>query len=559
MRTYHTPGVYFERQDVAPPLLGPLRTDIAGFVGIAERGSLHTPVKIETMAQFQNVFGGKIAQGYLAYAVDAFFVNGGQTSWIVRVADPSTAREASLEIVDGSGNSLLVLSAGSPGTWGNQVLARWILRGTQIVSLTLHYPDGTEQLVRNPADLALPEVPNHIDISRKSPLPASVLSPLVNLEQLPGGISMTQVSVFDGEGLLAGGADGLSKLAPEHLSGDNAPPGVRWGLAALEQVPDVSIVAIPDIMTKLRIRAKIKPPPPYDCRDLNAPPPPQQIPQTQPEFPRGFTSLEILTLQQALVRHCEKMRYRVCILDTTDPLTNTPAILPEQAAATRAEFDSSFAALYYPWILVSDPLELTGVVRGVPPSGAVAGIYARNDLQYGVHKPPANEVVEGGLDVRFPVEHIVHGELNDAQVNVLRSFAGRGIRVYGARTLSSKTEWRYVNVRRLVCMLEKAIDQGSQDTVFEPNGVALRREMDRVVRSYLETLFRQGMLDGASSDEAYFVKCNDANNPPEEEDAGRLICEIGVQPPYPAEFVVVVIGKTQDAIEVLRESGAINA
>jgi phage tail sheath protein FI len=189
----------------------------------------------------------------------------------------------------------------------------------------------------------------------------------------------------------------------------------------------------------------------------------------------------------------------------------------------------------------------------------VAGIYARNDLQYGVHKPPANEVVEGALDARFPVDQIVHGELNDAQVNVLRSFAGRGIRVYGARTLSSYPEWRYINVRRLICMLEKAIDQGSQDTVFEPNGVALRREMDRVVRSYLETLFRQGMLDGANSDEAYFVKCNNANNPLEEEDAGRLICEIGVQPPYPAEFVVVVIGKTQDAVEVLRESGAVNA
>src|SRR5258706_9775882 len=119
-------------------MIGPWRTDVARFVGIADRGLLQTPVKIETMTQFQTVFGRKIAQGYLAYAVDGFFANGGQTSWIVRVADPATAHEASLEIVDSAGNSLLVLSAGSPGTWGNQVLARWILRGTQIVSLTLH-------------------------------------------------------------------------------------------------------------------------------------------------------------------------------------------------------------------------------------------------------------------------------------------------------------------------------------------------------------------------------------------------------------------------------------
>jgi phage tail sheath protein FI len=245
------------------------------------------------------------------------------------------------------------------------------------------------------------------------------------------------------------------------------------------------------------------------------------------------------------------MRYRVAILDTVDRLA------PDQAVAACDVFSyTNHAAIYYPWILVDDPLALTGVVRAIPPSGMVAGVYARSDLQYGVHKPPANAVAESVLDVRIQVDQAMHGELNDANVNVIRSFPGRGIRVYGARTVSSDSLWTYVNVRRLLLMIEKAIDQNSQWVVFEPNNFRLWREMDRIIRTYLESLFRQGMLDGVDSDDAYFVKCDETVNPPESVDGGRVVCQIGVQPPYPAEFVVVIIGKTQDAVDILQESGA---
>lgn len=554
MRTLHTPGVYFQWQDAVPPLIGPIRTDIAGFVGIAQRGPLHRAVKLETITQFNTVFGGKIAQGYLAYAIDGFFANGGDRCWVVRVADPGLASSASLDIVDLDGTRLLGIKAGSPGSWGNSVIARWRSRGTTVVSLTLYFADGTQQLIRNPLDVALPVAPNEIEIQAES-LPASYWAPVISLEKPDrGAASPNRASILAGEAGLAGGTDGLEGLTPVHFSGEGAPLDVVWGLAALERVTEISIVAMPDIMPKLRIEAKTTPPPPFDCRNLQLSMPLPRVPQTQPEFPPVFTDLEIYTLQESLIRHCEKMRYRVAILDTKDYL------VPEDAITARQNFTfTDRASLYYPWILVDDPLQLSGLARAIPPSGYVAGAYARSDLRYGVQKPPANEILQGALDVRFLVDPIVHGELNDQNVNVIRSFPGRGIRVFGARTVSDDSLWTYTNVRRLILMIEKAIEQNSQWLVFEPNNRLLRREIDRVVRTYLESLYRTGALDGASSDDAYFVKCDDALNPPEEQDAGRVICQMGVQPPYPAEFVVVLIGKTQNAVDILKESGAISA
>jgi len=539
MRNYRTPGIYFEEQDAGAPLIGPLRTDIAGFVGISSRGPLHVPVRIESRTQFESVFGGPLAQAYLAYAVQGFFDNGGVTCWVVRVADPLAARSASLSIVDGLGQTLLTVTAGSPGSWGNGILARWITRGGQLVSLTLHYPDNTEELVRNPVDA----------LNRATDLsPATINMPLAVLSRDDSGNTR---SLASGMAWLSGGADGLATLNASHFTGEDAPVGKRWGLAALELIDEVAMVAIPDAMPKLRIFPKTQPPRPPDCSRLDVEPDPPRQPQEDPEFP---PSIEPEVLQEALVRHCEKMRYRVAILDPRENL------LPEAVMAAVQQFQATnYAGLYYPWILVDDPLQLTGLVRAIPASGAVAGIYARSDRLYGVHKPPANEVVQGAVDVQFPVEEIIHGELNDAGVNVVRSYSGRGIRVYGARTTSTDIVWRYVNVRRLIAMIEKAIDKGSQWTVFEPNSDTLRGEIDRTVRAFLELLFRRGMLDGADSSQAYSVKCDTATTPPEEQDLGRVICQIGVQPPYPAEFVVVVIGKTQSAMEILKEGGAIDA
>jgi hypothetical protein len=170
-----------------------------------------------------------------------------------------------------------------------------------------------------------------------------------------------------------------------------------------------------------------------------------------------------------------------------------------------------------------------------------------------VHKPPANEELEAVKDVRVAVDDLAHGDLNNHGINVIRAQQGRGVRVSGARTIapSDKPEWRYINVRRLLLMIEEAIDEQTQWTVFEPNNPDLWREVDRVARSFLDGLWRRGMLDGATAEEAYFVRCDETTNPADQTEAGRLICEIGVLPPWPAEFVVVRIGKTEGGTEIL--------
>ena len=187
----------------------------------------------------------------------------------------------------------------------------------------------------------------------------------------------------------------------------------------------------------------------------------------------------------------------------------------------------------------------------MPPSGHVAGIYARVETLVGAHKPPANEVVVPARDVTVVVDDVQHGDLNDNRVNVIRTIPGRGLRVAGARTLSSDTQWRYVNVRRLLLMIERAVDAATQWLVFEPNDPAQWRDLDRILRVYLDGLWQHGMLDGATAAEAYDVVCDATSNPAVDTDAGRLTAVIGVQPPWPAEFVVVRIGKTEGGISVL--------
>jgi phage tail sheath protein FI len=273
------------------------------------------------------------------------------------------------------------------------------------------------------------------------------------------------------------------------------------------------------------------------------------IPYTDLEFPPSFDEEQVQRLQLAFATSAQALRYRFAILDTASERAD---IL--KAISWRNAFpETSFAAFYYPWILVEDPLRLTGLVRAVPPSGHIAGIFARADQRKGVHKPPMNEVLEEVSDVRISIQDEEHAELNDNNVNAIRVMPGRGVRVMGVRTLWRNILLRYVNVRRLLSTIEKGIEQSLSWSVFEPNNPQLWSEIDTQVRSFLEKLFRLGMLDGATSEEAYFVRCDDTINPETDTNMGRVTCEIGVQPPYPAEFVVVTIGITRDGILVRQE------
>jgi phage tail sheath protein FI len=252
-------------------------------------------------------------------------------------------------------------------------------------------------------------------------------------------------------------------------------------------------------------------------------------------------------VQLALISHAERMRYRVAVLDTP------PGQSVGDARNVRAALDSKYAALYYPWVIVSNPSarpsdETIPKELALPPSGFLCGIYARNDIQRGVWKAPANEVVRGAL--RFERE-LSKGEqevLNPEGVNCLRSFFGRGNRVWGARTISSDPEWTYLNVRRYFNYVENSIDRSTQWAVFEPNGQALWSNITDTISSFLFAEWRSGALLGATPEEAYFVRCDRSTMTQADLDNGRLVCEIGIAAIKPAEFVIFRIGqKTADA------------
>src|SRR5882672_3722176 len=238
-------------------------------------------------------------------------------------------------------------------------------------------------------------------------------------------------------------------------------------------------------------------------------------------------------IQDAVISHCENNKYRFAILDSAEELGK------DGIAKMPKPRDSQYAAYYFPWIQVYDPDK--GNIF-VPPSGHMAGIYARSDSERGVHKAPANEIVRGALGLKYNVSKGEQDLLNPKGINAIR-FMNGGIRIWGARTLSSDPSWRYINVRRLFIMVESSIERATQWVVFEPNDHRLWKRVQRTISSFLTLLWRNGALMGTSPEQAFYVKCDEETNPPEVIDAGQLVVEIGLAPVKPAEFVIFRIGQ----------------
>jgi len=261
-------------------------------------------------------------------------------------------------------------------------------------------------------------------------------------------------------------------------------------------------------------------------------------------LPREVDASTLHAAQEALVAHCEKMEDRVAILDSGRDIANGNLVISTDASGIwrPAADPKGYGAFYFPWIEVASPLGGAGDRVAVPPSGHLAGVYARSDAERGVHKAPANEVVVGALDVHYPVSKILQGSLNPLGVNCIRSFGGT-IKVYGARTLASDPqggdpEWTYINVRRLVNFLRESIDGGTQWVVFEPNAQELWSKIRRNVSSFLNGVWASGALLGTAPEQAFYVRCDETTNPPEVRDLGQVVTEIGVAIVKPAEFVV---------------------
>jgi len=266
---------------------------------------------------------------------------------------------------------------------------------------------------------------------------------------------------------------------------------------------------------------------------------------------------------ESLISHCEKARNRIAVLDAPkdvgdiDLLTKVGTASSSEAAAPSPKgglrprvSDHGYGALYFPWITAQDPLNPRTLID-VPPSGHIAGIYARTDATRGVHKAPANEPIRGALNLTYRLTDEEQGELNQSGVNCLRFFPREGILVWGARTLAdSASEWRYLNVRRLFSMVEESIVRSTRHVVFEPNDMSLWKAIKRDLSAFFMILWRDGALMGATPEEAFFVRCDAETNPPEVIDAGQVVTVIGLAPVKPAEFIVFRIGQHQSGTEV---------
>ena len=328
---------------------------------------------------------------------------------------------------------------------------------------------------------------------------AQLAANLVNLEDWSTFLNDKKLSITN-TFLLDEGSDGKVPPPIRYEGTEDDRFSTKSGLYSLEDLEEIAIVAAPGYS--------------YDWRNRRS---------------------NILTISQTLINHCERMRYRVAILDSPD---NQPL---SGVREYRALLDNTRAAVYYPWVLVNDPI--TNQDLSLPPSGFVAGIYARNDVEIGVHKAPANEVVRNAIGLEVLINKAQQDVLNPLGINCIRFLEGRGIRVWGARTVSSDPEWKYLNIRRYLAYLEASIDRSTQWAVFEPNGERLWANVRRTVESFLENEWREGRLAGVKIEQAFSVQCDRSTMTQNDLDNGRLICQIGVSPLYPAEFVIFRIGQ----------------
>ena len=444
----------------------------------------------------------------MPYAVKAFFDNGGRRCYITRIVGGNNQTATAV-----IGN--YTISARGPGIAGTRIWIRLQDSTTQINATPVgfrlqvfywdRFPPGGAPFdpVDNPNNPPRPSIEEDFDDLMTDPAHPDYFDKRVN----NGNSSLIEIQVPDNaappggltQQTLAGGVDG-DPVNAANFSGQAQNADDRRGLAALDLDPyrDVAIVYAPA--------------PPADMAD-------------------------IMTL---VIGHCERNRFRFAVTDSAANVANASTLTPRDAN------DTKFGAFYYPWIITSDPL--TGQRVKIPPGGSVCGIYARSDNTRGVWKAPADEIVAGALDLEYDIDHGTQKVLNPRGVNVIRRFPGRGIRVWGARTLASDPMWKYVNVRRLFIFIEASIYRNTQWVVFEPNSQRLWARVKQTVTLFLRTQWREGALFGAKEEEAFIVSVGRETMTEDDILNGRLIIEVSIAPVRPAEFVIFrVFQKTQEA------------
>ena len=512
MAEYLHPGVYIEEIERGPRPIEGVPTSTAALLGEAERGPI-TPRLVTSYKDYSRWFGDVYSdQKFLPYAANGFFENGGRRAFICRlVGNGSTTAQAAF-------GDFIVRAAG-PGAWGERVFAK-ISPGTtkkadgSSVGFRLqlaYWPAGntpfdpfTPEGRRNPQRPILTEDFDDLVTDETSPDFYGKRVPFVDLDKSETnqgpessalGVLVRNAGVApgtrpgDGAQTLSAGADDTTPLGVDDYVGAVAGGRtVEQGLSALERDPyrDVALVYAPSISTDIA---------------------------------------------KSVIAHCENMRFRFAVVDSDKGQSSTTALDPRSNVQ-----DTTYGAFYYPWIITADPR--SGTRKMIPPGGHVLGVYARSDVERGVFKAPANEIVRGALALEYDINDRQQDDLNPKGVNVVRSFPGRGIRVWGARTMSSNALWKYVSVRRLFIFLERSIYEGTQWVVFEPNDDRLWARVIDTIRLFLRGQWRGGALFGRTEQEAFFITCDRTTMSQDDILNGRLICEIGIAPVRPAEFVI---------------------
>ncbi|MBQ2257166.1 MAG: phage tail sheath family protein [Lachnospiraceae bacterium] len=550
MAQYFSPGVYVEEYDNSPRTMEGVGTSIAGFVGLAEKGqTIGAPVFVTSYRDFVRQFGGPLSEfgygeyRYLAPSVEQFFANGGGMCYVVRVIPPDAVKASAQK-------GILSVEAANEGKWGNRIQITFntvTKRKMQLVgrngdAYIAKSVDGfregdlvqaggeynriksifdnsitfEEEFAEEVVDTALvptklvylvetdmsvrygEEAENYAGISFNVANPNYISYRLANSELITVNVEsfntiQNPVEAILGEGntsgmfTLEGGQDGtIGKITAGTFIGEDNGPGKRTGIAAFEENTNVSILAAP-----------------------------------------GITIPEVII---SLVGQCENLKSRFAVIDMPKDLYK-----PKDLLEYREMIDSTYAAMYHPWIQIFD--RSANKPDFIPPSGAIMGIYARTDATRGVHKAPANETVFAtGLSVNYNAAE--QSILNPAGINLIRALPGQGIRVWGARTASSNSSFKYVNVRRLFIFVEETIKASTNWVVFEPNDTTLWARVQMTIASFLEGLWRNGMLVGSNAAEAFFVEIGPSTMSKDDIMNGRLVCNIGIAPSRPAEFVV---------------------
>jgi uncharacterized protein len=529
---YKSPGVYVEEVDRGARPIEQAGTAVLALIGfcrdaiqaqkptgeIVQQATPRTPTLVTNWTQFTNIFGDfdqSIPGGYLHQAMYAYFLNGGTAAFVVglpikvaeRIEPAAPALPASegylLNVggartvrIKGAGADVtvdVVPAAGENLPEGSFSLS--VKRGGQEIKAVPNVTLAKGKGVRNLADVLTKETDGLLS--------AEILDAPGSLaERAPAVGSQAVLAVVQSQPTALETSPVLKDQATIELFRGKA--AERTGIAGLEAIDEVTLLACPDVMAG---------------------------------YKAGVFSLEnVKQIQTDMINHCEAMKDRFAILDSPFGAGVDDMIGWRK---DKMGFDTKYAALYYPWVQSNGEM--------IPPSGFVAGVYARVDGQRGVHKAPANEIVMGAIGLERNVSRNEQDLLNPIGVNCIRAFPGQGIRIWGARTLSSDARWRYINVRRLFSSVEESILQGTSWIVFEPNDQILWRQIKRDITAFLSVVWRSGALFGKTAEEAFYVKCDEETNPKELRDLGYCVIEVGLAPVKPAEFVVFKISQKEDS------------